>query len=226
MSSFIVPIANFGEYTYIENTRNFPDIFAIGKPVIMTEKVHGCLFYKTKILVADGSRKKIIDIQKGEYVLGVDENGNVVPSLVLNTFNNGKAENWLTVSGKRKKASMGGTSTWNVHCTPNHRFWNPEKKRYIAAGNLVAGDKVLLVRNEIGLTPVQKQILIGKMFGDRRLHTMENVYRPQLIEQTVDWVQKYAGKESSFKWDLETETHNFFANYILVHNSNSRVGIR
>jgi hypothetical protein len=57
------------------------------------------------------------------------------------------------------------------------------------------------------------------------LPLLENVYKPRLIEQTIDFVKPYAGKETSSRWDLETETHNFFANYILVHNSNCRAGL-
>ena len=50
------------------------------------------------------------------------------------------------------------------------------------------------------------------------------VYKPLLVCLTVDAVEENVAIESA-RWDLETETHNFFANGLLVHNSNARVGL-
>jgi hypothetical protein len=51
-------------------------------------------------------------------------------------------------------------------------------------------------------------------------------YKPMLTMQIVDAVEdQYKSSSESCRYDIETETHNFFANGILVHNSNCRVGI-
>lgn len=149
----------------------------------MNETVHDCLCYKTNITMADGSKKKIMDIQKGNYVLGMDLQGKVIPSLVTDTFYNGTCERWVTVTGKRRKAGR-GNSTWNVHCTPNHCFWNPTRKAYVSAECLRQGDLLFLIRHQLVLTPLQEQILIGKMLGDATLH--RTVYGSAGIE----WGQK------------------------------------
>ena len=60
------------------------------KRVIVTEKLDGeCFPSITPILMADGSKKNISDINVGDIVLGFDSNNNLVESAVLNTFKNG-----------------------------------------------------------------------------------------------------------------------------------------
>src|SRR5260370_7913901 len=57
------------------------------------------------------------------------------------------------------------------------------------------------------------------------LPNLESEYRPILVEQTIteiQYVTKPYGTNSNVKYDLETRTHNFFANCALVHNSNTR----
>ena len=49
------------------------------------------------------------------------------------------------------------------------------------------------------------------------------LYKPTLIEQKILEVAKDFSKKGKTKWDIETGTHNFFANGILVHNSNISV---
>jgi hypothetical protein len=117
--------------------------------MVLTEKIHGCLYYQTRINMADGTYKNIIDVKIGDYVLGVDQGGKIIPTEVKSTFNNGKAEKWLTITGKRRMAGR-GNHFWAVHCTPNHQFWCSEKRSYIPAELLFPGDKVIMLRNEIG----------------------------------------------------------------------------
>jgi hypothetical protein len=52
------------------------------------------------------------------------------------------------------------------------------------------------------------------------LQKTDNIYKPKTLIQKISSVEKISTKYE--KYDIETETHNFFANKILVHNSNSR----
>ena len=184
----------FVKYTEIENMRNFPDIFQEGEMVILTEKIHGCLSYQTRITMADNTCKVLKRVEQGEYVLGMDQNGKIVSTKVLKTFQNGSAEKWLTVTGKRRLAGR-GNHYWAVHCTPNHKFWCSEEQDYVSAELLNPGDKVLLLRSEIGLTPLQEQVLIGKMLGDGSLHDTEQ-------GAAVEWGHK-AEHEEYIDWTLQ-----------------------
>jgi len=164
--------AFFEKYTDIENWNNWPDIIQEGELVQVTEKIHGCLKNDTRILLPDGSNKRIKDLVESNYngyVLGFDGK-NVVPSKVLNVFNNGKDKkiNWKIIKIKKTKAGRG---SWlnTVKCTDNHKFYDPTRKKYIQAKNLKVGDTLLTARYDLGLTYLQEQILIGKLLGDGSL---------------------------------------------------------
>lgn len=159
---------DFPVYTDIEGLRRWPDVLKDGEEVQVTEKVHGCVQSRTKISMEDSTRKAISKVEVGNVVLGVDKIGRLVPSKVLRKYDNGKAEKWLKVTGQRRRAGR-GSHFFAITCTPEHKFWNPRLKQYTLAANLKERDTVLLLRSELGLTPVQEQVLLGKMLGDGSL---------------------------------------------------------
>lgn len=161
----------FHLYTDIESWRRYPDKLSEGEEVNIVEKIHGCINYNTRITMADFSKIQIGKIvnQKmiGSYVLGVDDNGKIVPTKITNVFNNGSTENWLRIRGLRR-CSGPGNSFYSLICTPEHRIWS--KGKYIQASQLKPGDKISLHRMDMGLTPIQEQVLLGKLLGDGSLH--------------------------------------------------------
>lgn len=152
----------------IEGLRKYETLFNVGEPVVISEKIHGCLIPNTYISMADGSRKYISGITVGEAVLGVDGGGSVVAVRVTRKFDNGKSSRWLKIKGTRRGSGR-GAPYFAITCTPNHKFWNPETKTYSLADELKIGDPVSLVRSEYGMTPLQEQVLLGKMLGDGSL---------------------------------------------------------
>jgi RNA ligase (TIGR02306 family) len=56
---------------------------------------------------------------------------------------------------------------------------------------------------------------------------IERTYKPMLVEQSIDRVERIPSSKSgcTVRHDIETTTGNYFANGVLVHNSNCRVGI-
>lgn len=195
-------------YTDIEGLRKYSRLLADGEEVVLTEKIHGCVTHDTQISLADGSRKPISQVEVGDEVLGVDAGGKIIATKVVRRYDNGVAERWLKVTGTRSGAGRGG-SFFRVNCTPEHKFWS--KSGYVLAADLVPGMAVSLLRSELGLTPLQEQVLLGKMLE----------YKPLLVEQRILAVETAKGVISS-RYDLETATHNYFANGVLVHNSNGR----
>ena len=166
------PPAGYRPAFDVDSLRRYGHVFTDGEPVWVTEKIHGCVISKTLVSMADGSRRKISAIQEGDVILGVDKSGRVVPSTVMKTYKNGKAQMWLRVSGQRRGASR-GSSFFAIYCTGEHKFWNPIKQEYIEAEELKVGDRVLLLRSELGLTPIQEQVLLGKMLGDGSYRDMQ-----------------------------------------------------
>lgn len=147
--------------------------FLVGNAAItVSEKLDGCLSSQSKVSMADGTRKQITTVAPGDVVLGMTEDGVVVPSRVMQTWNNGKADRWLMVRWDRRSAGR-GSSFGAIQCTPNHLFWLPDIGKYVPAERLRSGDRVLSVRSELNLTPIQRSVLLGKILGDGSLYISE-----------------------------------------------------
>ena len=169
-----------------------------GKEVVVTEKLHGCLEGSTYINMADGTRKCIKDISVGDVVLGTDVNGKVIPSKVTHKFNNGKTNKWLKIKVSTKTR---GAPYFEIKCTPEHRFYNPETKEYVNAYDLKVNDPVVIYRKNPTLPYLQKQILTGMLLGDASLTWYENEERGWFVQfghaETdagyMDWIERGLG---------------------------------
>jgi hypothetical protein len=157
--SFIVP-----KYD-VEDYNNRTKLLTEGEEVVVTEKLHGCVPNQHRIRMADGTMLRMNQIRVGDYVLGQDNNGNTCPSKVLNKFNNGKAEKWLRIKTTRALSGK-GNSYCSLTCTPNHKVWLENKKQYMEAEFLEIGDITLSTRTNMEITPLQKQVILGKLLGD------------------------------------------------------------
>jgi len=139
------------------------------------EKIHGCLVNNTPIRMADGSKRAISKLVNsnaiGEYVLGYRD-GQIVKSKILNVFNNGSSAMWLNIKGTRNAVGRGG-NLFSIRCTPNHKFWTGES--YIPAFKLATNDSIYILRSDLEITPLQKQVLLGKLFGDATLNKKDNL---------------------------------------------------
>jgi hypothetical protein len=162
------PHLAFHEYIDIQHYWRYPDRLMPGEPVVLSEKIHGCVRSDTRITMANGTKKRIHNIKVGDYVSGMKD-GQIVPSEVLETFDNGTTDKWLAVTIERRKAGRGGNNFGRLRCTPNHQFWMPESNNYLAADKLRVGDPVCIIRTDPGLTPIQHSILLGKLIGDGSL---------------------------------------------------------
>jgi hypothetical protein len=137
-----------------------------GDLVSITEKLHGCIPAHSSILMADGSRSTMRKVKIGDYVMGVDSAGNICASKVLNKFNNGPALNgWVNINGAKRRAGK-GPATFSLNCTPEHKVWCVNKNQYIRADRLQIGDSLLTQRTDLGLSNIQKSVLLGMMIGD------------------------------------------------------------
>jgi intein/homing endonuclease len=192
----------------VDSYYRYVNLFKPGERVCASEKVHGCVQSNTSVSMADGTRKKIRHIERGDIVLGVDDHGKVVPSRVIKKFCNGRTNGWLRVTGNRQAAGR-GSSFFSVICTTEHKFWNPAEKQYVKAGVLKPGDSVTLIRSELGLTPIQQQVLLGKMLGDGSYHVKTNtatIYFSHRVKdlEYFDWTVQSLGDLDSGARDFRT----------------------
>lgn len=125
---------------------------------IITEKFDGCFTAETRVNMADGTMKKIKDVQIGDSVLSFNEYTKEVSSKkVVNTFYNGKKpkEQWL-------KLLFNKTFGRAITGTKEHKVFTPVGWKKIEELNI--GDSVYAY-NYI-FTDMQKQIILGSGLGD------------------------------------------------------------
>ena len=134
-------------------------------------KVHGCFTSEQKILMADGTKKKIKDVNIGDMVVG-EMDGTSVPTKVLNTFINGEGEDWLDIIYDRRKYK--GNSTGKIRCTPNHEFLL-ESGQYVEAKDLSKDSKVVLNKKDIIPSKQQIGVFLGMLVGDGYLSVSNNL---------------------------------------------------
>ncbi len=169
--------AGFFPHYDVENYRNssYGSLISAGEDVVITEKIHGCFKADVRISLPDGRRERIGQLVARDFrgeVLGLDRNGKVTPTRVVGVYKNGLGTEWLKFSFDRRYAGR-GSSHGALQCTPDHRIFSVQDNKFIEASALRVGDTVKVIRSEIGLTPVQEQVLIGKLLGDASLRVDE-----------------------------------------------------
>jgi len=122
----------------------------------------GCFSYGTRVTLADGTQEKIGKIvnQKMDVeVLSYDpEVGRMVPRRIVNWFDNGVTDQFLQVTVARP----GGNGRAQMGVTANHQIRTPGGWR--DAGELVAGDRVMLAQEHV-LGAQQWQVVLGGLMG-------------------------------------------------------------
>lgn len=158
----------------LDKTKSANDLvkFAKDKDCILSLKMDGCFVGDTRITMADGSYKKIKDIEVGDEVMSFNENTfKITPQKVVNTYKNGLKENkqWMKIG----LFSDGKSGKYKISVTKNHLIMtnNGWKK----AIDIKIGDIVYYYDYE--LTESQKSVILGFSLGDgTSLKRVENNY--------------------------------------------------
>lgn len=124
----------FDRYTDIENLRNYPNIIQPGELVVMTEKIHGCVNSKTKILMANGEEKYIKNISGGDFVTSFNEKTKEFEiNKVLKVIVQKKVLiRWLSLSFENGR---------NIICTEDHKILT-KNRGYVCAKDLNEQDEL------------------------------------------------------------------------------------
>jgi len=137
----------------------------VGKEIVITEKMDGeCLPHSSRITLATGKTKTIgvlVNTNKiGEYVLGVNELGQIVPSKITNVYKNGNTTDWMRIKVKGLHGAY-----QSIICTPSHEIFLSTGTT-VPANNIRIGDTISMIDSTMELTEFQKQVLLGKILGD------------------------------------------------------------
>ena len=126
----------------------------------------GCMSYGTRVTLADGTQEKIGKIvnQKMDVeVLSYDhESGEVVPRKIVNWFDNGRTDTFLSFT----VAKPGGNGRAQFACTPNHEVMTPGGWR--PAQELLVGDRVMQSVTQ-HLSDFQWEVVLGSLMGEGAL---------------------------------------------------------
>ena len=152
-------LPNFPMHVDTEQVRShikeIEKLYNNGWKLSISAKVHGtCLLSTSRIRMADGSIKKIKDIEIGDIVSSKDG-----PTRVTDTFNYPNKDNWMEIY----VSHLGGFS--KLTCTDDHLIHVPSGE-FIEAGKLSYGDFVSMSMPQIYPTEIQKDFHEGKLWGD------------------------------------------------------------
>ena len=97
-------------------------------------KLHGCFEKNTLIMLSNGEKEKISDIQVGTYILSYDEqNDKFTNNKVLNVFNRKLDKQWV------KLHFDNGTT---LSCTADHKIFT-KNRGYVEASSLKENDVLI-----------------------------------------------------------------------------------
>jgi RNA ligase (TIGR02306 family) len=104
----------FRKYTDIENGRMFVSVIQEGEDVVVTEKIHGCFTFDTRVMMTNGEERLIGEIKEGNCVLTFNEKTQQFePQLVKRSIKNSVTSNWLELTIENGRT---------IKCTENHLF--------------------------------------------------------------------------------------------------------
>lgn len=127
----------------------------------------GCFHYTTRVVLADGSTRKIGTIVNQKLPLSVlsfnNSTGAIEPKKIIGWHNNGRAEDfWQFVVN-----SSAGSGTRKFSCTANHMLVAPDG--LVSANDISVGNFLLNVVNGFELSFDQETVAIGSALGDGSL---------------------------------------------------------
>jgi recombination protein RecA len=126
----------------------------------------GCLDYKSKVTLSDGTQEwigKIVNQKLPVSVMTYDwKRDRIVAAPITGWYNNGATDRFLQITAY----DPSGSGVAHVACTPNHPIMTPTGWR--RAEELVKGDLVMVAVTH-RLNDLQREIIRGSLMGDGNL---------------------------------------------------------
>ena len=145
---------------------------------VFEDKLDGCFLYNTKLNCWNGSTVKIGDVVSKKLkptLIGMDENGNLVPTKVVNWHDNGTKDNWMEIELDClvSNSSGSGNHTNKLRVTTNHSiFLNGE---FQPALNTKINDTLITYENVFSKKALH--VIKSSLLGDGSLSTNGSAVR-------------------------------------------------
>ena len=156
-----------------------------------------CFLYHEKIMTDHGEMEigKVVTNKLPVKVLSIDEEGVVDYRPITNYWRKPNEEEHLTKLTTYGRHEDGSFTKSTIMCTPGHKFFTDLETK-VEAQSLVPGVDEL-VTTGYALTPSQKQLLIGSLFGDGYLAYPERCAFPYFQERHSSKQAEYLGWKAS-----------------------------
>jgi len=179
--------------------------YAAGHIVTVTEKMDGCFRYDTPLQCWDGSTCLIGEVVSKTLrptLIGMDEQGQLVPCEIIEHFDNGRKDNWLaiTVSNPVSKKSGAGGHPNVIRLTSNHHIFINGAFQPAQAARV--GDTITTFSMQPSSTVLH--VIEAGLLGDGSLTRIHNGYRYQeshsakhgeYVNALNDWLGECALRE-------------------------------
>ncbi|MBL7156239.1 MAG: bifunctional adenosylcobinamide kinase/adenosylcobinamide-phosphate guanylyltransferase [Candidatus Pacebacteria bacterium] len=140
----------------------------------------GCFQYNTRVVMEDGSTKKIgylVNNKIQENILTYNlKNKKIESKPIMNWFRNGNAEHFIQFILEKYE----GNGSANFACTSNHKILT--SSGYKRAKDIKIGDKALISIDDWQPTQVQKEFIKGGLLGDGCIRHLKNKVKFQYRE--------------------------------------------
>lgn len=173
--------------------------------VSITEKMDGCFLGNTKLNLWNGGTitiREVVSKKLPVILKGMDEQGNIVPTKVIDWFDNGTKEDWILLTVGCDVSDKSGTRMGNnIPITPNHHVYVNGK--YKPASELKIGD--ILTSSQREPSDEVLHVIKSGLLGDGSLCKSHNAYKYMdghkvEHEEYVDLITHWLG-ECSIKKD-------------------------
>jgi len=172
-----------------------------------------CLPGRSIVSCADGTRKRIDELQVGDKLVGVDGSYRMAEQTVVSRWSNG-------LKPLLRVVTSNGTT---IDCTPNHPLL--KATGWVEAGKIAVGDRVGLPRSlpsshKEATVTLDEAKVIGYLLGDGGLTDASARFtNSDVLWDRVVSIESIPAEET---FDIEvTPDHNFVADGFYTHNTSS-----
>ena len=133
--NFVTPPSLYAPKFDIESFQKFMILFATGEPVVISEKLHGCVQENTPVMLANGEYWPIKGLSVGDSILSYDEQSDAfVPDSIVDIFHRTLDKKWVRLT----------LDSAIIECTEDHKFLTD--RGWVDAKDLTEKDEIISIK--------------------------------------------------------------------------------
>ena len=122
----------------VENIQRYPDVIQPGEPVVMTEKLHGCLHKNSMVMLPNGEERtisEIISLNIKNVLSYCEENKTYITRPITGTSvrKNNEKKKWVKISLENKRSLI---------LTEDHPIFSRDRQSWIDAKDIQPNEDI------------------------------------------------------------------------------------